>query len=245
MDSINVISRSGRAPVSVEIVRGDGRRVMYQRADAPAQPADGPETGAATSIGRDTGFGPVAREGLFQARADARVAEVPAPQADRSDAAVVPSSDADKGALTPEQEAMVDELAARDREVRRHEEAHARVGGQYAGQPSYTFQVGPDGKDYAIGGEVPIDIAPVAGDPEATIAKMAVVKRAALAPAEPSGQDRRVAAMADAQSLAAQAELRAQQRTEAAEASAGLLESVDRLRAGTEAEPGQIFSIAA
>jgi len=87
--------------------------------------------------------------------------------------------------------------------VRRHEQAHAAVGGQYAGSPSYTYQTGPDGQRYAIGGEVPIDVSPVKGDAQATISKMEVVKAAALAPAEPSGADRRVASLAD--SIRAQA----------------------------------------
>ncbi len=120
------------------------------------------------------------------------------------------------GDLTPEEEEQVRKLKERDAEVRRHEEAHARVGGQYAGSPSYTFQTGPDGQKYAVGGEVPIDISPVAGDPKATVTKMDVVKRAALAPAEPSAQDRRVAAQADQQKLQAQAQVSAQARAEAA-----------------------------
>lgn len=120
---------------------------------------------------------------------------------------------ADVASLSDEEQAVVDQLAARDREVRNHEEAHARVGGQYAGSPSYTFQEGPDGKQYAIGGEVAIDVSPVPDNPEATITKMEVVKAAALAPAEPSGQDRKVAAIADAtrqQAIADLAELRRQ-----------------------------------
>ena len=128
------------------------------------------------------------------------------------DAAQPPDSTATQD-LSEEEQAVVDQLAARDREVRNHEEAHARVGGQYAGNPSYTFQEGPDGKQYAIGGEVPIDVSPVADDPEATIVKMEIVKAAALAPAEPSGQDRKVAALADAQrqqAIADLAELRRQ-----------------------------------
>ncbi|MEL7393699.1 MAG: putative metalloprotease CJM1_0395 family protein, partial [Pseudomonadota bacterium] len=48
------------------------------------------------------------------------------------------------GELSEEEQAQVDELKARDREVRAHEQAHAAVGGQYAGAPSYTFQTGPD-----------------------------------------------------------------------------------------------------
>lgn len=100
--------------------------------------------------------------------------------------------------LSKEEQKQIDELKKRDQEVRNHEEAHQRVGGQYASAPSYDYQQGPDGKNYAVGGQVQIDTAPVAGDPDATIAKMDIVKRAALAPAEPSGQDRAVAAQADA-----------------------------------------------
>ncbi len=116
--------------------------------------------------------------------------------------------------LTEEEEAVVRELQQRDAEVRRHEQAHAAVGGQYASAPTYTFQRGPDGQLYAIGGEVQIDSAPVEGDPEATIQKLTIVVRAALAPAEPSAQDRNVAAQAQAGIQAAQAELSRQQAEE-------------------------------
>ncbi len=109
-------------------------------------------------------------------------------------------------ALSKEEQKQVDELKKRDAEVRRHEEAHQRVGGQYASAPSYEYQQGPDGKNYAVGGQVMIDTAPVEGNPDATIAKMEIVKRAALAPAEPSGQDRAVAAQADATAQAARQE---------------------------------------
>tara|TARA_B100000745_G_scaffold167592_1_gene109634 strand:- start:1014 stop:2024 length:1011 start_codon:yes stop_codon:yes gene_type:complete len=108
---------------------------------------------------------------------------------------------------------QVAELSSRDREVRAHELAHAAVGGQYAGSPSYEYQTGPDGQRYAVGGEVPIDASPVSGDPEATIRKMRIVQAAALAPAEPSEQDRRVAAMAARASAEASVQL-ATQRTE-------------------------------
>lgn len=108
------------------------------------------------------------------------------------------------------------ELASRDREVRAHEQAHAAVGGAYAGAPTYTFARGPDGKRYAVGGEVSIDTSPVPNDPEATLRKMELVQRAALAPAEPSAQDRRVAAQAAAQAAQARTELAQQRREEAA-----------------------------
>ncbi|SFM40222.1 putative metalloprotease CJM1_0395 family protein [Marinobacter zhejiangensis] len=98
-------------------------------------------------------------------------------------------------------------LKARDREVRAHEAAHQSVGGVHAGAASFTYQRGPDGVQYAIGGEVPIDLATVEGNPQATIEKMRTVQAAALAPAQPSSQDRAVAAEAARILLQAQAEL--------------------------------------
>jgi len=127
------------------------------------------------------------------------------------------------------------ELASRDREVRAHEQAHAAVGGAYAGAPTYTYTRGPDGKRYAIGGEVSIDSSPIPNDPEATLRKMELVQRAALAPAEPSAQDRRVAAQAAAQATQARAELaqlRREEATSAAEERAALRE--ERLAAEEE-----------
>lgn len=116
--------------------------------------------------------------------------------------------------LTEAEEALVKQLSARDMEVRRHEQAHAAVGGRYAGMPTYTYQSGPDGQRYAIGGEVPIDISAIPGDPEATIQKMRIVAAAALAPAEPSTADRRIAALARSMMLEAQAALNAERLEE-------------------------------
>ncbi|MEM6357195.1 MAG: putative metalloprotease CJM1_0395 family protein, partial [Pseudomonadota bacterium] len=61
-------------------------------------------------------------------------------------------------------------------------------------------------------GSVSIDVSPVPGDPEATIAKMQQVKAAALAPAEPSSADRRVATVAEAAQREAEAILAAMRR---------------------------------
>jgi len=107
-------------------------------------------------------------------------------------------------------EKIISQLQHRDKEVRTHELAHAAVGGGATGAPSYTFEVGPDGKKYAVGGEVSVDLSSVAGDPQATIIKMQKIHAAALAPANPSTQDTRVAASAAQQILAAQSELLAQ-----------------------------------
>lgn len=117
--------------------------------------------------------------------------------------------------LTPEEEQQVEELKARDAEVRTHEQQHVAVGGPYVtGGPTYTYQTGPDGRQYAIGGEVSIDTGEVSGDPEATIQKMQTVAAAAMAPAEPSGQDHKVAAAARQAEAKARAELSKQQTTE-------------------------------
>ena len=112
--------------------------------------------------------------------------------------------------LSKEQQAQVRDLKKRDAEVKAHEQAHATVGGAYASAPKYTYTRGPDGKKYAIGGEVEIDTSPER-TPEATIRKMDVVIRAALAPAEPSSQDRAVARQAQQQRLEAQRELTQQE----------------------------------
>lgn len=90
---------------------------------------------------------------------------------------------------------QITSLRQRDRDVRAHEQAHQIAGGAHAGAPTYIYATGPDGQRYAIGGSVPIDVSP-ASSPEATIAKMQQVRRAALAPQNPSAADRAIAARA-------------------------------------------------
>lgn len=126
----------------------------------------------------------------------------------------VAAEDDGEAKLSDEQQREIDALKRADTEIRRHEAAHSNAGGRYTGAASFEYQVGPDGKRYAVAGEVPIDVSPVAGDPQATIAKMQVVKRAASAPTTPSGQDRSVAATAAKVEAEARAELQAE-RTEA------------------------------
>ena len=120
--------------------------------------------------------------------------------------------------LTQEEQAQVAKLQARDREVRAHEQAHAAAGGAQAGAPSYTYEKGPDGKQYAVGGEVPIKASASSNDPRAAIQQLEQVVRAALAPAQPSGQDRAVAAGAQAQlaQLRVQAAKESQEKAQAA-----------------------------
>ena len=116
--------------------------------------------------------------------------------------------------LTDEEIRQVTELKQRDTEVRAHEAAHIAAGGVFVrGGASFSYQTGPDNGRYAVGGEVNIDTSPVNGDPEATIRKMQTVRSAALAPANPSGQDRSVAAKASTREARAQQEL-AKERAE-------------------------------
>ncbi len=113
--------------------------------------------------------------------------------------------------LTESEEKRVKELKKIDREVKTHEQAHLAAAGDLArGGASYSYTSGPDGRKYATAGEVDIDISPVKGDPKETIRKMQKVKRAALAPANPSSQDRSVAATASREIAKAQSELNSQ-----------------------------------
>ena len=109
--------------------------------------------------------------------------------------------------LSPEAEQQVQKLRERDQEVRTHEQAHIAAGGQYvSGGASFSYQTGPDGRQYAVGGSVQIDTSPVLGDPEATEEKARTVRRAALAPASPSATDQHVAAKAAAMESKARSE---------------------------------------
>ncbi|WP_319547600.1 putative metalloprotease CJM1_0395 family protein [Desulfogranum marinum] len=109
--------------------------------------------------------------------------------------------------LNAEKQRAVEQLKQRDMEVRSHEQAHLANAGQYAaGSAQYTYQKGPDGKRYAVGGEVPIDISKES-TPEATLQKMQTVRKAALAPANPSSADRQIAATATQKEAQARQEM--------------------------------------
>lgn len=138
------------------------------------------------------------------------------------------------GELSEEEQQLVAKLKQIDAKVRAHERAHAAVGGQYAGTPSYQYTRGPDGQLYATSGEVPIDLSPE-GDPEATLQKAEQVAAAALAPAEPSAADRAVAAAAAKLRLEALAQIREEKRVE---------QEAGRQEAG-EANRGPVISIEA
>ena len=121
------------------------------------------------------------------------------------------------GQLTEQEQEEVDELRTRDREVRMHEQAHKAAAGSHGGPISFTYTTGPDGKRYAVEGEVPIDVSPVKGDPEATVRKMQQIRAAALAPSDPSAADRKVAARTQQIEREAQTEQLQQEKDESRE----------------------------
>lgn len=134
--------------------------------------------------------------------------------------------------LTEAEQEQVEELKDRDSEVRQHEQAHQSAGGQYAGSPSYDYQTGPDGNRYAIGGHVNIDVSEES-TPEKTIQKMQQVIQAAHAPADPSGQDLRVASEAQQTMAQAQTE-KMQESSQSSEEGGSQDESSDGSNAAQE-----------
>lgn len=97
------------------------------------------------------------------------------------------------GNLTEEEKKQAEELKKRDQEVRQHEQAHIRAsGGNNIGSPQYEYVTGPDGKRYAVGGEVKVDMSKE-DTPEETLEKAREIERGALASDEPSPEDRKVA----------------------------------------------------
>jgi len=134
--------------------------------------------------------------------------------------------------LTKAEQEEVRELKERDREVRAHEMAHKAAAGELAPSgPHYEFQTGPDGRDYAVGGHVPIKI-PASDDPKETLAKAEKARQAALAPADPSPADRAVAQEASHMASQARAQIAAAAKEEASERS----EEVKRPSEGSGAD---------
>jgi len=127
--------------------------------------------------------------------------------------ASVRSASTPSDGLTQEQLRVVRQLEQTDREVRAHEQAHLSAGADLIrGGPTYSYATGPDDKRYAVGGEVSIDASP-GRTPEETIPKAQHIRSTALAPADPSAQDYRVAAAASKLEIDARMAL-VQQRSE-------------------------------
>lgn len=135
--------------------------------------------------------------------------------------------------------AEVEQLKARDQEVRVHEQAHASTGGQYAGAPQYEYTTGPDNKRYVTDGEVSIDVSEEK-TPEETLKKMEQVRAAALAPTEPSSQDLKVAAEASQKATEARSEIaKGQAEVDSTESTQGSVnEAANPQEVGTVAGTG-------
>lgn len=118
--------------------------------------------------------------------------------------------------LTPAEQRQVAELQRIDTAVRAHEQAHINAGRNLVTSgPNYQYTYGPDGKAYAVAGEVGIDTSRER-EPEANIDKGQQIQRAALAPLDPSAQDYSVAATGRQLEQQGRSDLREQQVQEAA-----------------------------
>ncbi|MCL2767714.1 MAG: hypothetical protein FWE49_03185 [Synergistaceae bacterium] len=119
------------------------------------------------------------------------------PNRDSKDSAVKDAVSRVKSAVKDgvKERAVISELEKNERQVLAHEAAHVAVGGRFVGTPKYTRVLGPDGKSYVTGGEVPISVLP-SSDPKEAIRNLEQVRAAALAPIDPSAQDIGVAAAA-------------------------------------------------
>jgi hypothetical protein len=189
-----------------------------EAANEPALPRSGQDAPPLTGVGGKALSGPALQ--ALQGEATDEGAAVPGQE------------------LSDEQKEQVKKLKARDQEVRRHEAAHAAAGGQYAGAPTFSYEQGPDGQRYAVGGEVSIDTSPVDGDPEATARKADQIRRAALAPADPSSQDQAVAAAATKMKAQAQAQAAQERQAEASGEGEGAAPTEPQVRPAPPGVPG-------
>ncbi len=174
---------------------------------------------AADEVADPTDPGAAANESVGSAEESG---QDPASKAEEAKKAGVPTE------LSPEEQVVVAQLRVRDQEVRAHERAHVAAAGGLAGSPQYTYQTGPDGRRYAVGGSVSIDLSP-GGTPEETLARAERVRAAATAPAEPSGADLAIAARASQMIADARLDI----TMEAKEAAAASVEAAKAVEAPT------------
>ena len=143
---------------------------------------------------------------------------------------------------TPQQEAatarILAQLKAADREVRAHEQAHMAAGAGITGSASYTYKTGPDGKQYAVAGEVPVDTS-AGRTPEETLIKAQKIRAAALAPAQPSAQDYKVAQTAASMQQSARIEIAQNEKAEKEEAAEKQQEKAEETKESKETQDSQ------
>lgn len=144
--------------------------------------------------------------------------------------------------LTLQQVQQLRELQSIDRNVKAHEAAHQAAGGGLAGAASFSYTRGPDNQMYAVAGEVPIRMQE-GRTPEETIANARQVAAAAMAPADPSPQDYKVAANAAKMEFDARAEatkLKAQEAKEKKEEDEEKQESSDKNNQDSKNNPEKV-----
>ncbi|EAJ2878666.1 hypothetical protein A0X34_05940 [Campylobacter coli] len=144
--------------------------------------------------------------------------------------------------LTLQQVQQLRELQSIDRNVKAHEAAHQAAGGGLAGAASFSYTRGPDNQMYAVAGEVPIRMQE-GRTPEETIANARQVAAAAMAPADPSPQDYKVAANAAKMEFDARAEatkLKAQEAKEKKEEEEEKQESSDNNNQDSKNNPEKV-----
>ena len=100
-----------------------------------------------------------------------------------------PSVARDGAELTAEERAAVDRLRQRDSQVKQEEKAHAAAAGTSAGPITYTYTVGPDGRQYATGGSVSVRISNPSSDPAKLAEAASRLSTAANAAHNPSAAD--------------------------------------------------------
>lgn len=119
-------------------------------------------------------------------------------------------------------------LQNEERNVREHERSHLRAARDLAvSGPAFQYKRGPDGKKYAIHGEVNIDSTGVSGDTQATIEKALKIQRAAMAPADPSPKDLQAAARARIMESKAYRKLARENQHQAGENQENLTPAID------------------
>lgn len=84
---------------------------------------------------------------------------------------------------------IIEQLKSRDKEVRSHEASHS-ISPELVkiGSAQFDYTIGPDGKAYATGGRVTLSTGS-AMTPEEALSKAEALKKASMAPGEPSTKD--------------------------------------------------------
>ncbi len=114
--------------------------------------------------------------------------------------------------LTQQEQREVSELKMTDSQVKAHEHAHkAAAAGLSTSGPNYEYETGPDGKKYAVAGDVNVSYKH-SDDPEVNLRNAQQLRASALAPADPSSQDRKVAMQAEREIAQAKQEIMEEQR---------------------------------